>query len=180
MDISGQTNLLALNASFEAARAGEAGKGFSVVASAIRNLAASTENTASHIQTVNGMVNDAVNRLIKESKGMIAYLQSDILIDYQQFNKEMSRFTNQMADLKDVFGGFKQHINMFKTTSRYMASSLKEMTTATEDAVATLVSSSENAASLLENMEDMRTSSRNQHDRIQHLTTQLEPFEMLE
>lgn len=180
LDISSQTNLLALNASIEAARAGETGKGFNVVASEIRRLAVSTRDSASRIQAVNQLVQSSVNQLVNESEAIIDYLQSRVLTDYQQFNQEMDGFTQQMMDLKEIFIGFKKHTHTLSTTTSQMAGGLKEMTDATEDAVISVVSSSEKASALLENMEAMRASSNHQQAVIQKLTRQLDPFEVID
>lgn len=95
LSISGQTNLLALNASIEAARAGEAGKGFAVVADEIRQLADSSRETANNIQSINQMVIEAVEGLVKSSEKIITYVNKNILKDYvfvvevgEQYNKD--------------------------------------------------------------------------------------------
>ena len=69
-DIAMQTNILSLNAAIEAARAGEAGKGFAVVAQEVGNLAGSTQESLSEIQSVIGRVQNNVRE-------MTAYVDSN-------------------------------------------------------------------------------------------------------
>ncbi|MFJ7932767.1 methyl-accepting chemotaxis protein [Sporosarcina sp. NPDC096371] len=63
-DISDQTNLLALNAAIEAARAGEYGKGFAVVAEEVRRLAEQSKASASEIESMVDMIQDASKRAV--------------------------------------------------------------------------------------------------------------------
>ena len=84
LSISSQTNLLALNASIEAARAGEAGKGFAVVADEIRDLAERSKDTANHIQEISGLVIEAVDKLADNANGMLEFIDSTVLSDYDK------------------------------------------------------------------------------------------------
>lgn len=116
LNISSQTNLLSLNASIEAARAGEAGRGFAVVADEISQLANSSREAASNIQTINNMVVKAVNELIESSDSMVKYISENILPDYDAFvsagkqynddsmhvNEIVTRFNNMSANLKQL------------------------------------------------------------------------------
>jgi methyl-accepting chemotaxis protein len=61
-----QTRLLALNASVEAAHAGEAGRGFSVVADAVKELAAQVEATSKSIMSTVGELDQRVDLLAQE------------------------------------------------------------------------------------------------------------------
>src|SRR5580692_2255542 len=61
-----QTRLVALNASVEAAHAGEAGRGFSVVADAVKELAAQVEATSKSIMSTVGELDKRVDLLAQE------------------------------------------------------------------------------------------------------------------
>ena len=98
-DISDQTSLLSLNASIEAARAGEAGRGFMVVASEISNLSHKSLENAKNINSVVQEVNLAVSNISKAMEETSAFLENNVLADYDGFNEIGDQY---LADA-DVF-----------------------------------------------------------------------------
>ena len=71
--------------------AGEAGKGFAVVADEIRQLADSSRDTASRIQTINAIVTDAVHNLAENANNVVEYLNTSILPEFET-NKNPTPF----------------------------------------------------------------------------------------
>ncbi len=149
LSISSQTNLLSLNASIEAARAGEAGRGFAVVADEISQLADSSREAANNIQTINNMVIEAVNELIKNANSMVDYINETILPDYdgfvnagQQYNEDsvhvneiVSRFNDMSINLKQLMGSITDSINGINTAVDESTNSTSNVAANTSDLV---------------------------------------------
>ena len=136
LNISSQTNLLALNASIEAARAGEVGKGFAVVADEISKLASSSRETANNIQNINIMVVEAVKGLIESSNQIVAYVNDNILPDYQGFVDAGKQYNEDAV-----------HVNETVVRFNDMADSIKKVMDNISDAmsgIATVVDESAN------------------------------------
>ena len=94
-NISMQTTILSLNASVEAARAGIHGKGFSVVASSIKDLAATTAKSVSDIE---GLL-----------QGMIADT-SDMIERSEVSLRQVETGRQQVIDTNRLFGEIVQNI----------------------------------------------------------------------
>ncbi|HEY9061297.1 MAG TPA: methyl-accepting chemotaxis protein [Pseudobacteroides sp.] len=126
LGISEQTNLLALNASIEAARAGEAGKGFAVVADEIRKLAEDSKNTVSQIQSVVEGVTSSVMELIQDSKGLLTFVDSKVINDYNTLVKTGEHYS-QDADFVERL------VTSFSTTCEQLESSMKNIIKAIDE-----------------------------------------------
>ena len=83
-EIADQTNLLSLNASIEAARAGEAGKGFAIVAEEIKKLSETTSNEIGKVNDLIEKVLASVGALSDASNQIIAFLDEEVLKDYDK------------------------------------------------------------------------------------------------
>lgn len=93
-DVSKRSNLLGLNASIESARAGESGKGFGVVASEIRKLADSSNNSIKTIEFT-------LSRIKKNSKEIFQNIESDIN-SFQQYSNDLKEIEKHIFDLEKL------------------------------------------------------------------------------
>ena len=79
--IARQAGLLAINAAIEAAHLGERGRGFDIVAGEVKKLAASTEESAANVKTIERELHDAsgqVSKAIDESTTIVRGLARDL------------------------------------------------------------------------------------------------------
>lgn len=133
LEISSQTNLIALNASVEAARAGEAGKGFAVVAEEIRQLAASSSETANRIQKVNTTVTHAVYNLSESSQNLVNYIEESILNEFLSFVAGGQQYQADAAYIRQAMDEFNANTDRLKSSMAEIVASIETITKAIDD-----------------------------------------------
>lgn len=155
LNISSQTNLLALNASIEAARAGEAGKGFAVVADEIRQLAASSRNTANRIQEINGIVTNAVHNLAGNANNLVEYMTEAILPEFKNFVDSGVQYRKNAAYIESVMDEFNTKTDALKRAVDEIASSIGTITDAIEEGARGVAGAAESTQMLVEDMDNI-------------------------
>ena len=155
LNISSQTNLLALNASIEAARAGEAGKGFAVVADEIRQLAASSRNTANRIQEINGVVTNAVHNLAGNANNLVEYMTEAILPEFKNFVDSGVQYRKNAAYIESVMDEFNTKTDALKRAVDEIASSIGTITDAIEEGARGVAGAAESTQMLVEDMDNI-------------------------
>ena len=156
LEISENTNLLSLNASIEAARAGEAGKGFAVVAQEIRKLADNCGNTASKIQEVCEIVSKAVTHLNTDANALLAYLDSNILKDYDVFVDVAGNYYGDAAKISQMMLQFADHASKLKDSFANMDGKITQISATmdgNEDEITNIAENTNGVAGALHQIE---------------------------
>jgi methyl-accepting chemotaxis protein len=155
LSISSQTNLLALNASIEAARAGEAGKGFAVVADEIRQLADSSRDTANNIQAINEQVIKAVKDLIKNSNGIVDFIDKTVLPDYQGFVESGAQYNEDACYVSETMQDFYTKTQELREIVKEIAVSIEGISTAIEESAHAVTDSASSTTTLVEEIKSI-------------------------
>ena len=153
--IASTTNLIALNAAVEAARAGDAGRGFAVVADEIRQLAASSSETANHIQKVNNTVTHAVYNLSENAQNLVTYIEESILKEFLAFVASGQQYQNDAAYIRQTMDSFNASTRGLKRSMTEIVGAIETITTAIDEGAAGISGVADSTQRLVNDMTEI-------------------------
>lgn len=130
--VAKQTNLLSLNASIEAARAGEQGKGFAIVASEIRQLSGTVNETALEIDRIIGETISAVEGLADCLGQSINFIESTAIKDLKEIAATGDQYGKDADSIRDMLLTINESMEVLNTITKQITASVAGINTIME------------------------------------------------
>ncbi len=149
LNIAGQTNLLSLNASIEAARAGVAGRGFAVVAEEIGDLADTSKNTASTIQSLCSDANNSISIVNSCFDEIISFIEKDVVGQFKDFVEKSSTYSVAVDTIKKQLDDVEKAVNLLNQSVMQISNNMTEVKGITDEnscAINTIVEKTESTS----------------------------------
>lgn len=130
--VAKQTNLLSLNASIEAARAGEQGKGFAIVASEIRQLSGTVNETALEIDRIIGETVSAVEGLAVCLGQSISFIEGTAIKDLKEIAATGDQYGKDADSIRDMLLTINESMEVLSAITKQITASVSGINTIME------------------------------------------------
>ena len=134
-NIADQTKLLALNASIEAAGAGEAGKRFSVVASEVKKLAESVEESTGQIRRFIEEITDSINSSVISTEDEKKRVREGVDVT-RRLGESLGRINEMVEKTTDASKQISLATQQQKSASDQIVMTVKDISNVTKQSAA--------------------------------------------